>query len=1224
MSITRDVRVELGTENNATDELVVWDDITSSVLSVSAKRGRSYELDRVESGTASITLDNADGAWTPGREYVRWLDERFTGVGAPVSNPAGGSVTQSTGSGQWVAQNRSNTGVTATAIDGGGLSVGATSTPLSPAFYDTFDRTTSGGWGSPTIGTGSWNVVTANAANFSTLSADGAGRVNLTGLNAPHLVRSTRTFEDPSIRTTIRLPVVPTGTNANVSYGVLNSIVDGNNYYAALVYFFSDGTVRLMIVKCIAGSFQTVATLRTVITGYSPGLFHVAFNKSGFELSAKVWADGTSEPEWQAVADDTEYTDPGYIGYRFRLSPEVTNTLPVMVAVDELNVRDWDDSGMVTLGYDKPLPQWEGTHVVAKVRATGAGATWVDCFSEDLSAAGASLGEMYTDGKVVQSNGEWVIVRGDVYMLADDPSYARTRLGVRAFQDGANRNSPITLDVAWIGFEDTNYWARGTKPRKPIRVYSVLDDNWVHPDCVNPETADIVSPRFHNRPVDFDDDQYEPVVTVVDHPGYGKAFKIKDNSQGDNAETLFVAGLRGNADVVQVWPGDVVTVDADVCPIDVTDYVETCLLYEPDFGTEEVLFGNTITTNGVMGHSQVEFEVPEAGKVRAAIFVTGIGGYPDESTALLSKLKMRINGVGTPTPNPDGSGMYPLFRGFVERWTARTAGHLSITEATCVDPMAIASTPIESYYRNSMRNYNPDPFFTQNSLSYWPCSESEDASETQPLLRDITDWPLVIRNAPAGEAKFSSDKTMVHADGSTNGGFTVSGADHTEGGVLSLSHYGFPAITTLRDKTSTGFWWKGEWPATGTTTPLFGAYNSNGDPLLTISMNDLGRLVVFAKGGGSGVPDMNYTGSTAVNPGQPNFIGVNYGIELSPIGTHLTVHLNGMAFVGGTSTGFVNRLPSPAFIQWGGRLLPTGTNTFTHGVYNHIHWQHVDNVIPEINFRAENFGDEHHVYEAQPLPRFEYLENLGHIDLVLSQIGWSGSRRIDPGMSELLSPRWDNDAQAYDVLTEAAESAGGMFFAGPSGEAVYHNRARRVNAPVRWTLNEWMSGLTFESDDARIFNNITAERSTGMKRTARDQASVDEHGSKGLTVKRNVASPSELADAASWLLHRYKETSPRCEELSVDATSLADARTVALAHGADVSQRLRFTDLSPTAPSDELDFFIEGISTSVKRDGSVWTWETTLQVSDASDSEAWVLEDSLTGVLDDESCALAY
>jgi hypothetical protein len=51
------------------DSAVQWSDVSSDVTAIDTQRGRSTELDQVQTGTASIQFDNADGAYTPGRAY---------------------------------------------------------------------------------------------------------------------------------------------------------------------------------------------------------------------------------------------------------------------------------------------------------------------------------------------------------------------------------------------------------------------------------------------------------------------------------------------------------------------------------------------------------------------------------------------------------------------------------------------------------------------------------------------------------------------------------------------------------------------------------------------------------------------------------------------------------------------------------------------------------------------------------------------------------------------------------------------------------------------------------------------------------------------------------------------------------------------------------------------------------------------------------------------------
>lgn len=57
------VEIAFATDPGATTP--VWTNVTPTVRSVSIRRGRQHELDRVEAGTASITLHDVDGRYSP-------------------------------------------------------------------------------------------------------------------------------------------------------------------------------------------------------------------------------------------------------------------------------------------------------------------------------------------------------------------------------------------------------------------------------------------------------------------------------------------------------------------------------------------------------------------------------------------------------------------------------------------------------------------------------------------------------------------------------------------------------------------------------------------------------------------------------------------------------------------------------------------------------------------------------------------------------------------------------------------------------------------------------------------------------------------------------------------------------------------------------------------------------------------------------------------------------
>jgi hypothetical protein len=62
------VTVEVAFDGGPFSSSYTWTDISDYVEGFSVRRGRNNELDRIEAGTLSLTLDNSDGRFTPGKE----------------------------------------------------------------------------------------------------------------------------------------------------------------------------------------------------------------------------------------------------------------------------------------------------------------------------------------------------------------------------------------------------------------------------------------------------------------------------------------------------------------------------------------------------------------------------------------------------------------------------------------------------------------------------------------------------------------------------------------------------------------------------------------------------------------------------------------------------------------------------------------------------------------------------------------------------------------------------------------------------------------------------------------------------------------------------------------------------------------------------------------------------------------------------------------------------
>lgn len=857
--------------------------------------------------------------------------------------------------------------------------------------------------------------------------------------------------------------------------------------------------------------------------------------------------------------------------------------------------------------------------VTVRVKADNpAHLTTVKTHTGFTNAAGVAL---TTDvGTASVSNGQFVTVTQTVTVPA---TAAFVRPGVAGYPNAGAGATVHTLTVSSLRVEIPAPYAGKVVPRKPIRTYVVTDGNWVHWECVNASTADMSAPRWelsnNLSPANFWESQ--SLVT----PSAGLVSKVFDATLGRDvfefaaktgpaAFTVFRAGVAGDSDAIPVKVGDVLTCDLDLAnmctggiPSSASAYLQTY-----DYTGTPVDTGTTVSTSTLGAWSHKTFSVTSTIAGFCRLNVRGDDGSGVKALFRVANVKIQKGTPGSGVP-ATMSGIYPIFRGFVEKWTSVHGTSSSEVTAECVDALSVLVTPTHSPYRAMMetkfRNFGKPEFFY-----YWPCVQGSDDVRADPQMGDL---PLTIATSSTAPTTggFTSDKTMIHGDGDESGGFTVDDSTNGVGAVLRLNNYSQPAVGT------TWPWGVDLWytptamPAAQNHT-LFAMIRADGSVIASMEVLSTGAVQFFYSANGSGASDLTLTTATGlVRVGVP----VHIGMTAAPntVAHNTTVHgLVDAVDVSGTQT-VENPLPSVAFTQFGGQLYGATSKNFIRGTINHI-------VFMTDSLTSYNLPDIHGLATLSGVldPESETAE----MSRVLGSIDWQGSASFDSPLSSLLSARWDEAADAAETLGKAADSAGGLFMIGGAGELTYHNRQRRMGAPARWTVAEFGDVLNFEMDDARIFNHVKAERSTGMFRTAVDEVSASEFGARQLDVTRNTADPLELQDAASWLLHRYKEISPRCEALTVDASALVagtDNGLLSLAYGAAVSQRIILDDLPDSAPSSQLDFFIEGLSIAAEF-GDSPSWITSLNISDASRSEAWILEDATFGLLDSDLCVLVY
>ncbi|GAB3847289.1 hypothetical protein GCM10029963_28480 [Micromonospora andamanensis] len=777
------------------------------------------------------------------------------------------------------------------------------------------------------------------------------------------------------------------------------------------------------------------------------------------------------------------------------------------------------------------------------------------------------------------------------------------------------------------------------------------DGNWIHHECVNASTADLDNPRWHfsysygadyDNPVDLISKAYDSELSR-------DVFDFRATQYGS---IYFYHGLPGPADMIHVKAGQAVIVTADVRCLSDDAFARAYLgLHGWSIDDPNELYGGS---GGEVakadGWKRLErYDIPDVDTVWRVVLEAS-GDLPNPAHFRVANLRVTIVDGVTPDVEDDAwenhggsladalgldvstvadvSGVYPAFTGHVERWTQEYSGKLSTVSVQAVDPSSLLSQPLRTNYRAAVHNWHRDNVAgtpAANTFWYWPVVEAEENIEASPEIAGVR-HPLtaVAATGPDGRYGFTGDKTMVWADGETSGSFVSDGDQplpSNQGGALVFVKDSRPRLPSSNSFT-VDFWYRCLALNTNSTPQhLFGSSGADSFALsgrqTWASIQLIGwapmRFAFTAR-----LTDGSTIGTGAIGPTIQVGGLYHVGMRVEKVGATVTVR----AYVNGVLVQSVNadagetvKLIPPSHASFMANMDTTG-NAYqqpARGLINHCV---IGLDIPT------GFHEAVHAFGADPIE-----SEADRLNRLLDAVGWSGSRNLDGGVSSLMAARWDADADGHAELGAAAEAASGTLFMGAAGEIVYHNRRRRMGVPVRWSVDEWTGGLRFELDADRIANVVRVERVSGLARTARDEASVSEYGPKYLTVRRDVEDAAEIESAAYWLLHRYREASPRCDTLRIEAHTLngpTDGDLLGLAYGAAVSDRLVLSGLPEDAPADSMAFFVEGIEGDFVLDGSVLQWVTTLSVSDADRSDAWVLEDDVSGLLDADSCVAVY
>ncbi|MCG5464235.1 hypothetical protein MED01_002400 [Micromonospora sp. MED01] len=197
---------------------------------------------------------------------------------------------------------------------------------MGPAWWDTFSRTVTGGWG------GTWVTSGGTGANYAVPGAvaqhlqTGPGTL-LTSLVDVGLTSGT-------LRVDVNVPVTP--TVAPITVWVPVRATGLSDYYVAHLTFGTDGSVKLSIGKRVGGTLTFPVSLVPVGTNNPAFRWQIRVDWQGSTVRALAF-QGNFVPDWQATMTDPDITVGTQAGVLTRLETGNTNGA-VTITVDSFVV----------------------------------------------------------------------------------------------------------------------------------------------------------------------------------------------------------------------------------------------------------------------------------------------------------------------------------------------------------------------------------------------------------------------------------------------------------------------------------------------------------------------------------------------------------------------------------------------------------------------------------------------------------------------------------------------------------------------------------------------------------------------------------------------------------------------------------------------------------------------------------------------------------------------
>lgn len=226
------------------------------------------------------------------------------------------------------------------AVASSAMALGPQAQPSSSFLSDTFDRTTSHGWGTASSGQ-SWASTPAGR----TSTSGGTGHVALAPGSNVTITEPSVLSGDARIAISVTPAALPTAGNGVYTSLALRS--KNGHAYRATLRFGRAGQLSLNLTRADGGSAQTTLVADRLLRAAAVrgGTYRLEFQALGsgsVRLQARAWLVGAERPDWQVAATDTSrqrLSAPAAVGVRAYLS---SGTPAVAVAFDDALVQPVD------------------------------------------------------------------------------------------------------------------------------------------------------------------------------------------------------------------------------------------------------------------------------------------------------------------------------------------------------------------------------------------------------------------------------------------------------------------------------------------------------------------------------------------------------------------------------------------------------------------------------------------------------------------------------------------------------------------------------------------------------------------------------------------------------------------------------------------------------------------------------------------------------------------